>query len=246
MEMLLVVVFVVAFALAAGMAALAWRLLRWDRRRTEAHAATLTALADTDPALEPDVTADQYDIAYQSPDLFDAHARHPSSGSRWGSVVVVVMMCMAIGAGAVYGLYGPSLSDASPLSRFPWLSSTSSRSAAPLELLSLSHRAEANGQFVVTGLVQNRSAGRLAPNLVAVVYLFDQDGQYFATGKASLEFASLPPGDESPFVVRIPAAAKVSRFRVGFRQQDGGVVPHADRRGQPIEGTTASPADLAR
>jgi hypothetical protein len=35
---------------------------------------------------------------------------------------------------------------------------------------------------------------------MAVVYVFNAQGEYFASGKASLEFAPLAPGAESPFV----------------------------------------------
>ncbi|HQX83433.1 MAG TPA: hypothetical protein PKW63_16825, partial [Vicinamibacterales bacterium] len=116
--------------------------------------------------------------------------------------------------------------------------------APPLELLSLSHRLE-DSDFVVTGLVQNPRDGRPAPPVMAVVYVFNAQGDYFASGKAALEFATLAPGAESPFVVRLPKVSGVNRFRVGFRSVDGAVVAHVDRRGQPIEGTTAGAAAMA-
>src|SRR5439155_12200115 len=94
------------------------------------------------------------------------------------------------------------------------------------------------GAFTVTGLVQNPLNGQAARKIVAVVYLFDRDGNYFAGGKAALDFTVLPPGDESPFVVHIPNAGRVTRYRVGFRSEEGGVVAHVDRRGQTPGGTT--------
>lgn len=108
---------------------------------------------------------------------------------------------------------------------------------APLELLSLSHRTEAD-DFVVAGLIQNPGEGAMTPSVMAVVYVFNAQGEYFASGKAALEFAPLAPGAESPFIVRLPKTSGVTRFRVGFRAQDGSVVAHVDRRGQPIGGTT--------
>ena len=46
------------------------------------------------------------------------------------------------------------------------------------------------------------------------------------------------PGRGSVFIVRLPKTSGVTRFRVGFRAQDGSVVAHVDRRGQPLPGTT--------
>jgi hypothetical protein len=75
------------------------------------------------------------------------------------------------------------------------------------------------------------------------VFLFDRDGNYFATGTAPLDFGVLHPGEESPFVVRVPAPGRVSRYRVGFRLEDGGAVAHVDRRGQLPDGTTGDSID---
>lgn len=152
----------------------------------------------------------------------------------------VVVVFMAVGAASVYGVYGPTATDGNVGSVG---SDTSVRKvvrrgeAMPLELLSLSHRVDAE-DFVVAGLVQNPVDGRTAPTVMAVVYAFNAKGEYFASGKAALEFAALAPGAESPFEVRLPKITGVTRFRIGFRAQDGSVVAHVDRRGQPIEGTT--------
>jgi hypothetical protein len=232
MELMLWVVVVAALALAIGMAVLAWRLLRGDRQRTEARAAMLRRLAtDPEAELEP-----RWQDAAMPPPVFATvgHARPPTG--HW-MTVVVVMLFVAIGAGTVYGLYPQGIvgSDGeSVLSRL-----TSRRAEAlPLELLSLSHRV-VDGDFVVAGLIQNPRDGRPSPSVTAVVYVFDNKGDYFASGKAALEFATLAPGAESAFVVRLPETAGVRRFRVGFRATDGSVIAHVDRRGQPLDGTTA-------
>jgi hypothetical protein len=36
----------------------------------------------------------------------------------------------------------------------------------------------------------------------------------------------------------VPHGAGAARYRVGFREPDGSVVAHVDKRGQSIEGTT--------
>jgi hypothetical protein len=46
------------------------------------------------------------------------------------------------------------------------------------------------------------------------------------------------PGTDSAFEVHVPKATNVSRYRVGFRQADGTVVTHIDRRGQVPDGST--------
>jgi hypothetical protein len=99
----------------------------------------------------------------------------------------------------------------------------------PLELVSLSH-AQEGGTLVVRGLVQNPGSGRAQSRAVATAVLLDADGQLVATGRSPLDIARLEPGDESPFVIRIPAPRPVSRYRVSFRASDDTPLPHIDRR----------------
>jgi hypothetical protein len=236
-----------ALALAIGMAVVAWRLLRIDRERTEARAAMLRQLAfEPEPALNE--RAFQAPIAASFEPSFGATVDRENPPSRRLMAVAVVVVFMAIGAGSVYGLYGSGNDGTGGTDGSGGLSRRGSVGAEaetggmpPLELLSLSHRTESS-DFVVAGLVQNPDDGRPASSVMAVVYVFNAQGEYFASGKASLEFAPLAPGAESPFVVRLPKTSGVSRFRVGFRAQDGSVVAHVDRRGQPVGGTTAAAA----
>jgi hypothetical protein len=102
--------------------------------------------------------------------------------------------------------------------------------ATPLELVSLRHERQ-NGALAITGLVRNPSRGQRVEKLDAVVFLFDQQGNFVASSRAGVDFTELTPGDESPFVVRVDSPAQVARYRVSFRT-DAGVVPHIDRRGQ--------------
>ena len=239
MDTMMWVIVGAVLALAIGMAVVAWRLLRSDRERTEARAAMLRQLAfEPEPALNE--RAFQAPIAGSFEPAFGATVDRTPPPSRRLMAVAVVVDFMAIGAASVYGIYKPSAPSGTDegLSR---RSSAGANADAALELLSLSHRTEA-GDFVVAGLVQNPGNGRPAPSVMAVVYVFNAQGEYFASGKASLEFAPLAPGAESPFVVRLPKTSGVTRFRVGFRAQDGSVVAHVDRRGQPIGGTTGGAA----
>ena len=192
-------------------------------------------------------------VAYVPEPTFGATEERGAPGRRWAALAAVAVI-MAGAAGAVYALSRPQAVDAIPGGRE--VASVSSPSGArPIELLSLRHAADSDGTFTVTGLVQNPIEGRAARRVIAVVYVFDRDGNYFASGKAALDFTALQPGEESPFVVHIPNVGRVSRYRVGFRSEEGGVVAHVDRRGQLPGGTTGdaiearplvSPATSAR
>ena len=232
-----------ALAIAVGMAVVAWRLLRSDRDRTEARAAMLRQMAfEPEPAFQ--------ERAFQTPTFatiepaFSATAERETPPTRRLMAVAVVIVFMAIGAASVYGLYGDEAVKGEAVNSegagLPRRSPAGAKAGeVPLELLSLSHRTE-GGDFVVAGLVQNPDDGRLTASVMAVVYVFNAQGEYFSSGKATLEFAPLAPGAESPFIVRLPKTSGVTRFRVGFRAQDGAVVAHVDKRGQPIGGTSQS------
>ena len=173
--------------------------------------------------------------------MFAADEPRQMSIGRWVGLAAAALVIL-IGAGTVYALNSGT-----------WLSSVTgswdrtSRAAAsaqqPLELLSLRHTTDETGAFVVTGLVQNPAEGETMKGVVATVYLFDQQGRYFANGRARLDVPALGPGEESPFVVKIPQTAGVGRYRVGFRLDDGGVVAHVDRRGQTPAGTSGDTTD---
>lgn len=253
MDTMMWVVLAAAVTMALGMAVVAWRLLRSDRERTEARAAMLRQLAfEPEPALNERVFQAPGAPSPSFEPAFGATVDRTPPPTRRLMAVGVVVVFMAVGAASVYGIFGPSTVDDAAGSDAGTVNGGSAGNigsdtvvrkasrrgeAAPLELLSLSHRSEA-GDFVVAGLVQNPGNGRPASSVMAVVYVFNAQGEYFASGKATLEFAPLAPGAESPFIVRLPKAAGVTRFRVGFRAQDGSVVAHVDRRGQPIGGTT--------
>ena len=53
-----------------------------------------------------------------------------------------------------------------------------------------------------------------------------------------LDFTTLEPGDESPFVVTIPNVASVGRYQVSFRTESG-LLRHVDRRSDQVRLATA-------
>jgi hypothetical protein len=170
--------------------------------------------------------------------MFEASAERRAPGRRWLALAAVGAL-MAVGAGGMYALHSAgSLSGLTATGSRALAAATAG--ATPLELLSLSNSIDPSGDFTVTGLVDNPLDGRPLHGIVAVVYLFDAQGHYFASGRAPLDLPALPPGEESPFTIRVPIGSTVSRYRIGFRLEDGGVVRHVDRRALAGSGTTAS------
>jgi hypothetical protein len=172
--------------------------------------------------------------------MFEADQPRQMSMGRWLALAAAGLVIL-IGAGTVSALNtGTWLS---PFSKGGSDDMVAASARQPLELLSLKHHTDENGGFVVTGLVQNPIEGAPLRGVVAMVYLFDPQGRYFASGRARLDATTLGAGEESPFVVTIPKAGTVGRYRVGFRLDDGGVVAHVDRRGQTPAGTSGDTID---
>jgi hypothetical protein len=175
--------------------------------------------------------------------MFEAVEERGAPRRRW-AVLAAVGVVVAASAGTAYGLRASDALAHLPLPSFGAGTGAAAQNE-PLQLLSLRHVVDPSGAFTVTGLVQNPADARQVAGIAAVVYLFDRQGRYFATGRASLDSATLAPGAESPFTVVVPEAAVVGRYRVGFRREDGGVAAHVDRRGQEPAGTTGDAVDGA-
>jgi len=104
-----------------------------------------------------------------------------------------------------------------------------STGGSPLELLSLRYSQESD-RLVISGMVQNPRGASPVSHVVATVFVFGGDGAFLTSGRAPLDFITLTPGEESPFVVNVPVTGQVTRYRVGFRTEDGRVLPHVDKR----------------
>ena len=173
--------------------------------------------------------------------MFGAADERGAPSRRWVSLAAVGLV-MAAGIATAYAVRS---TDAFAGLSWPsgLLDSVRPGTAEPLELLSLRHETDGTGAFRVTGLVQNPTGGEAVAGVVAVVYLFNRQGQYVASGRQALAPQSLRPGEETPFVVAIPESGSVGRYRVGFRFERGGVVAHVDRRGSPPVSTTGDALD---
>jgi hypothetical protein len=157
--------------------------------------------------------------------LFASRDQHAPRG-RWLALVGVAGM-MALGAGTVYALHTPGAFSLSGLNTPSTDRPVINR---PLELMSLRYSTDEPGFFTVSGLVHNPVGAPSLRAVAAVVYLFDEQGQYAGNGRIAIDVATLDPGIDSTFMLRVKVTGLVSRYRVGFRFPDGAVVAHIDKR----------------
>jgi hypothetical protein len=168
---------------------------------------------------------------------FDDPEDRPSEGERLFADVRTssgtAPRFLLLGAGALLVALGiailPALFSGDRSTRDAASQTAPEASVASLELLSLAH-ARRGQELIVKGLVRNPSAGVAHERLNAVVFFFDRNGGFVTSARAPLDFRALAPGDESPFQIALPAPSGVSRYRISFRRDEGGVVPHVDRR----------------
>ncbi len=241
MDITLVLVTLLSLTLAAVMTALAWRLAREERRRSEARVATLAAQIGPRAAIDDlplrDAGAewaagrtDRVVPVSVAGDMFAA-ARAVQPASRFGVVIVAGAIVVGSAAALVVVLSGSRRHAEPPAPVAPGVSGTSataSTEVAPLELVALTHERDAD-RLTVRGVVRNPASGAEVSRLTALVFLFSHDGVFVASGRAGVDAALLAPGAEAPFAVTIPGAKDVGRYRVSFRT-DERVLPHIDRR----------------
>lgn len=231
--MLLLVVTLTSILLAAIMSVIAWRIAGDERRRSEARVAALAADIHDEPQLaDAPVVADDLDLrptrgASIGSDLFAAP--QPRSASRWAAVLaggVFVLGCALAVAILLSG--GSSVGARSVAPPQPAAAAPPAAPARPLELVALGHERDGD-RLIVRGIVRNPGTGAPIQALAAVVFLFNRDGGFLTSGRVTIDTSALRPGGESPFIVTVPGATDVGRYRVSFRTDDR-VVPHVDRR----------------
>ena len=202
-------------AMALSLSVVVWRMLRDDRRRTEARVHALTDLA-----VRPDLQA-----VSAAPAVSFSAPEHPSAwGTRAG-----IMACLALGITAIILLTLTARTRTSSAASSPAAAPAATTAAAPLELLSLRDTRE-DGTLTIAGLVQNPHSALALRNVKVTADVFDAKGTRIASGSAGVDVRTLQPGDQSPFVLSIPAPDTVARYRVSFHSSDGGVIQHVDRR----------------
>jgi Tfp pilus assembly protein PilX len=226
MQYMLIAVTALSAVVAMVMCAIVIRMLRDERRRSDARVEALLEMANEAPAEAPlqqgDLELNPAAAVIAVPGLFAER----DTASPWGRRLGAATACAAVLVAGILAVSSwEGWGDIEEVASVP----TGTSSSAPLELLSLAHTAEAKA-LTITGVVQNPRGGAALPGVTAVAFLFAQDGGFISSGRAPLDFTRLEPGSESPFVVQVPVGTAVARYRVSFRSADGAVIAHVDRR----------------
>jgi hypothetical protein len=233
MDLVLVTITAISLFLAIAMGVIVFRLLREERLRSDARVALLTAaVGEPPPRTQRDATpsaAARVPPSIASGDLFVV----ADEGSPWRR-----RLGLALAAGITIVLAGYGVS---------WVASSSSvkqgvaATPAPLELVALRHALDGE-TFTISGTVLNPHNGATVAQPSVTASVFGPDGSLLATGQSALDYATLAPGDESGFAIKIAVKGAVSRYRVGFRRPDGSVIAHVDRRPDGSSARTAADA----
>jgi hypothetical protein len=219
----LLFVTIVSVAVAVVMSAVAWRMAREERRRSEARVDVLAAdiFENRDEESWPVGVNDRF--------LAETHSEKPTplfAALAIGALVVGTMI------GAAVLMAGGSRGDTDHEGAAAALPAAAPQSV-PLELTALGHEREGDG-LVVRGTVHSRET--VSPgSLTAVVFVLDGSGVVVGSGRAPVEIgaASAASGVESSFVVRINGVGAIHRYRVSFRNQDR-TIAHIDRRAHTV------------
>lgn len=210
MNAILLAVTGLSLLVAGFMSAIAWRMSREERQRSDARVAELSSAIYGDDEHEPAAAR-----------LFGGV---PPTSSLRAVIAAAVGACVvaAVASIAVVAARSPhrgAIRETAQPSR---------PVNAPLELLALEHE-RVGEQLVVRGIVRNPADGVERAGLSAVVLLFGHAGELLSSGRSNVPAVKLAPGGTTPFVVTVPEAAAVDRFRLSFRT-DARIEPHVDRR----------------
>ena len=198
MDAVLLIITLVSLLAALTMSVVTWQVVRDDRRRSAARVAEIASeLGHTRRPAEPAVpspfasaasTDAGHDAMPTTPvaDLFALAERVPV---RWHPIGVALL-----GGLVVLGiaLTGASLLRDSGGSN---VVAPVAASPPPLELVTLRHVHEGDA-LTVSGLVRNPSTGSTMQRVMAVVFMFDRQGDFAGSGRAPLELATLAPGEK--------------------------------------------------
>jgi len=218
MDVVLLTLTTLSLAAAAGFGALSWRVGREERERERARIAALST------AMAPATSETPLLSGVAVGSVFD-RSTEGLRGRPMIKVAAGAVMLLLVAGGIFIGSRTSDTADAS--------ATTQRNGGRPLELMSMRHQRQGTA-LTVSGLVKNPAAGAAVQGVTAVVFVFDRTGAFVASGRAPLDFSTLAPGDESPFVVNIANVSDVARYRVTFRTGDT-VVRHIDRRSDHVQ-----------
>ena len=231
---LLLLVTLTSMVLAGIMSLVAWRIAGDERRRSDARVAALAADIHGPGRVTTFGPSDDLELrprrgASGGAELFAA--AQPRPAARWPAVLAAGAFVVAGGAALVVVLSAGSRVATHAPQQTPAV--VASPAAPPLELVALGHERDGD-RLTVRGIVRNPESGAAVDRLTAVVFLFNHDGGFLSSGRVPIAAAALRPGAESTFVVSMPGAGDVGRYRVSFRTDDR-IVPHVDRRAQAAQ-----------
>ncbi len=223
MDTLLITVTGLSLAMAIGMGFVVAKLLREEHQRSDARVAALTGMAA--------VQVDDLEIRPANGtvtgvgELFTAGQPRSVPRAQLLAVgalaIVAVVLLLGLKSSGVRG-------DSAAAAGAPPAESVAA-GAPSLELLSL-HHTQHTRSIVITGHVQNPRGSTPLTHVVATAMVFGVDGTVLSSARAPVDFTTMAPGDESPFVVTVPVLGEVTRYRIGFRSADDRVIAHVDRR----------------
>ncbi len=208
---------------------LAWRAVVQERRRSAARVAALSreiyAPAGFDLELSPP------DPGPAAPGIGILPETPPRA--RFGLAVAVLAFVAASTGAAVIVFDGASdpvgpVANAAEERRGGETATGTLPADTAVELVALAHERQGD-RLIVRGRIRNPASGVELDRLVAVISLFDRNGNLVASGRSALESSALIPGGESSFTVSVPANDEVARYRVSFRSGER-VVSHIDKR----------------
>jgi hypothetical protein len=225
---LMTLIAVVSIALAATMTVIVLRMMWSEKQRSAARVSRLAADIHAPAPRETRLHEEESPIAMG--EMFSA-----SEGSSRQGMIRLVALGVGVAAAAILlmvtfgGNQTSSERTAAPQAR----AAVEATAPQPLELLALDHE-RADDRLTVRGTVRNPEHAAEIDHLTAVVLLFNQQGGFLTSGRAAVETSALEPGAEATFVITVPGAGGVGRYRVSFRTDDQ-VVPHVDRRHSGID-----------
>lgn len=245
MTTVLIGVSIVSSVAALAMAVVVIRMVREERHRSNARIEALMRLGATqddstpwreysnDPAYDSgpgereaaftdlDVGPPASAMASPEPASSGTLFAEPQASRPWRARLAAAGAAAAALLLVVFAVSSVGSSDRAPATR--------AVADRPIELLALRHTAQP-ATLTVTGVVQNPRDARERSQVTAIALAFADDGTFLGSGQAPLDFTHLRAGDESPFTVRVATPRAAARYRVSFRDADGRVVTHVDRR----------------
>ena len=255
MHTLVIVLTSLLIAVVVALSVVLARLMREDRQRSDARVAALAMMAaDATPYAEPEpdhvpAMRERTEVAARTgrvhesileplpdfdlrptdsdaaPALFAEHGGQSPWGRRFAVIGTLSAVLAAVLLAATYG--GRHQPTGQPAAGSAPATQTSN--IAPLELLQLQHALESQ-RLTISGVVRNPAGAAPRSHLIATAIVFGADGNFLTSTRAPVDVAAIAPGQESKFAITIPVTGEVSRYRIGFRSDDGTVVAHVDKR----------------